>query len=122
MNFWQSLKIRREVNDKTGIGQTLNNIGLIHRLQGDLAKALEYHEQDLSICRELGDRAGEAVPRWNLGLTYQDAGDLAKAEEYMEQAVQLAKIISHPELERWRERLERVRARRRAAQGKGGEV
>ncbi|MCI5118089.1 MAG: tetratricopeptide repeat protein, partial [Candidatus Electrothrix sp. LOE1_4_5] len=80
--------------------------------QGKPSTALEYHEQALAICRELGDRAGEAESCWNLGLTYNDMGDLAQAEEYMALAVKIAEPMGHPELERFRNYLKRVRAKR----------
>ncbi len=111
--YEQTLPIRRKVSDKIGVGQTLNNIAAIYHAQGDLAKALEHHEQALAIRQQLGDRAGEAISCRNIGVTYEDMGDLAKAEEHISQAVQLAEAIGHPSLEKYRDGLAKLRAKRR---------
>ncbi|MCI5195360.1 MAG: tetratricopeptide repeat protein, partial [Candidatus Electrothrix sp. AW5] len=110
--YEQCLPIHREVGYKIGEGTTLNNIATIYDAQGKPSKAVEYYEQDLAICREQGNRAGEAESCWNLGLTYNDMGDLAQAEEYMALAVKIAEPMGHPELERFRNYLKRVRAKR----------
>jgi tetratricopeptide (TPR) repeat protein len=111
--YEQSLLITRKAGYKIGEGITLDNIAVTWRAHGDYIKAFEYHEQALAICREMSDRAGEAVTRWNLGLTYEDISDLAKAEEHISQAVQIAEQIGHPKLQRFRDGLARVRAKRR---------
>jgi Tfp pilus assembly protein PilF len=67
----------------------------------------------LVIRQEIGDRAGEAVTSWNIGLTYAEQGDLAKAEQHISRAVQLEEEIGHPDLEKDRKGLERVRAKLR---------
>jgi tetratricopeptide (TPR) repeat protein len=108
--YEQCLPIRQEVGDKIGVGQTLNNIAAIYHDQGDLTRTVKYLEQDLAICRELGNRDGEARSCWNIGLTYEDLGDLVKAEEYITLTVEIAEAISHPELEKYRDGLEQVRA------------
>ncbi len=111
----QCLPIRQEVGDKIGEGTTLNNIAAIYDAQGKPDKAVEYYKQALVIAQELGDKAGEANRCWNIGLTYYDMGDLAQAEEHISMAVEIAEAIGHPELERFRDGLERVRAARRGA-------
>jgi tetratricopeptide (TPR) repeat protein len=108
-----SLSIARELVDKPGEGITLNNIASTYRAQGKHTKALEYYHNALAICQQLGERAGEAVTHWNIGTAYIDIGDLAKAEEHISQAVQIAEQIGHPSLEKYREGLKQVRARRR---------
>ncbi|CAK8718277.1 hypothetical protein GKODMF_09855 [Candidatus Electrothrix gigas] len=114
--FEQCLPLRRETGDEIGVGQTLNNIGSIYRVQGKYSKALEYYEQALAIRREQGDRAGEALSCWNIGTTYYDMGDLAQAEEHIRLAVEIAEAMGHPSLEKWRNGLEQVRAKRQEVQ------
>ncbi|MCW5211836.1 tetratricopeptide repeat protein, partial [Desulfobulbus sp. TB] len=114
--YKQCLPIRHEAGDKSGIGDTLNNIAQIYRAQKKYSKAIESHEQDLAICRDLGNRAGESLSCWNIGLTYYDMGDLAQAEEHIRLAVEIAEAIGHPELEKYRKGLERVRAERQGTQ------
>ncbi|MGX9727721.1 MAG: tetratricopeptide repeat protein [Candidatus Electronema sp. VV] len=110
----QSLAIRPEAYDKEGEGITLNNIGRSYHDQGDVSNALEHQKNALAIFCEIGDKIKEACTRWGIGRIYQDQGDLAKAEEYMSQAVQIAEAIDHPSLEKYRDRLKRVRAARQA--------
>jgi tetratricopeptide (TPR) repeat protein len=113
--YEQSLFIMREVMAKSEEGITIDNIAMIYRAQGNPGKALEYHEQSLAIARELGNKAGETKICGNIGLSYEDLGDFAKAEEHISQAVQIAEKIGHPDLEKWRKGLARVRRERRAA-------
>ncbi|MCI5167330.1 MAG: tetratricopeptide repeat protein [Candidatus Electrothrix sp. GM3_4] len=94
---------------------TLNNIAEICRVQGNAAKALEYHEQVVVIRQEAGDHVGAGESCWNIGHTYKDLGDLAQAEEYISLAVQIAEKIGHPALEQFRDGLKQVRAARRRA-------
>ena len=112
--YEQSLPIHREVDNKYMEGITLSNIASIYYAQGDYSKAVDYSQQALAIHHELGDRAREAVTCWNLGTDYEQLGDLARAEEYMTLAVEIAEKIGHPLLEKYRDGLEQVRAKRRA--------
>jgi tetratricopeptide (TPR) repeat protein len=113
--YEQSLPIARENNNKIMEGSTLNNIGLLYCVQGKPAKGMECYHQALAIAQQLGDKGGEALTRWNIGLTYEELGDVAKAEKHITQAVQIYEKIGHPDLERCREGLARVRAKRQAA-------
>ena len=112
--YEQSLRIRQEIGDKAGEGTTLNNISLIYKARGDYPTALKYLEQSLRIRQEIGDKAGEAVTSWNIGLAYKDQGDLRKAEPYMSRTVQLDEEIGHPDLEKDRAALARLRAQLKA--------
>lgn len=108
--YEQCQSIWQEIGDKVGESGVLNNIGSIYNAQRKLGKALEQHKQALTISRELGDRAGEAQSCWNLGRTHEDMGDLILAEEYIALSVKIAEAIEYPELEKYRNVLERVRA------------
>ena len=110
----QSLSIFRELGDKAREGVTLSNIGAIHHVQGNYTTALKYLEQSLSICWEIGNKAGEADASWNIVCAYQEQDNLAKAEVYSIRAVQLAEEIGHSSLEKYREGLERIRAKLRS--------
>jgi len=47
--FQKALVIVREIGDRQGEGDTLNNIGRVHRNLGQYAKALEFYQQALAI-------------------------------------------------------------------------
>ncbi|XOF33822.1 MAG: tetratricopeptide repeat protein [Candidatus Electrothrix sp. YB6] len=112
--YKQCLPIRRETGSSRGESITLTNIAAIYRAQGNPIKALEYHEQALAIRQELGDRARESQSLYNIGRTYEDMGDLTQAEEYIALAVEIAEAMGHPSLEKYRNYLEQLRAKRQA--------
>ena len=58
--FQRSRKIYDSMGNKTGVALTLQNIGMIHQVQGDLAHALQFYEQSLKLRESLGEKA-EAV-------------------------------------------------------------
>ena len=71
----------------------LGNLGLAYRALGEVARAIEYHEQALTISREIGDRRGEGADLGSLGLAYSALGEVARAIEYYEQALTIAREI-----------------------------
>ncbi|MCX6580939.1 MAG: tetratricopeptide repeat protein [Candidatus Aminicenantes bacterium] len=68
--YEQSLKIRKEIGDKLGIGQSLHQVGIIYQMKGDYATALEKYEQALKIAEELGDKLGIAKSLHQVGSIY----------------------------------------------------
>ncbi len=70
----------REIGDRQGEAQSLNNLGLIAEIRGDVADAELLQRESLVIRREMGDRLGEAASLGNLGVIAQNRGDLAQAE------------------------------------------
>jgi tetratricopeptide (TPR) repeat protein len=57
---WQPdpVKLMRELGDRHGEGWTLNNLGLVYKVQGRWDQATECYRQAHDISRELGDRHG----------------------------------------------------------------
>ncbi len=49
----QSLSIRKEIGDRVGEGEALNNIAVNYHARGDYDTALEYLEQSMSIRKDL---------------------------------------------------------------------
>ncbi len=117
----QSLAILKEIGDKAGEGATLNNISQIYQARGDYATALTYLEQSRAILKEIGDKAGEGATCWNIGRIYQDQGDLAKAKQYISRSVEIAEETGHPDLEKRRTELERIRKALQKQGASGGE-
>jgi len=111
----KSLLIRRESGDKQGEGTTLNNIGRHYHDQGDISNALEYQKNALVIFCKIGAKIEEVGTRWNIGCIYQEQRKLAQVEKYFAQAVQIAKEIDHPSLEKYRMALAQVRAEQHGA-------
>ena len=63
----ESLAIRRELGDKSGIAASLHNLGNVAYSQGEYAAARSLYEESLSIKRELGDKRDIAVCLAGLG-------------------------------------------------------
>jgi tetratricopeptide (TPR) repeat protein len=59
-SYNQALQIIREVDDRFGEANTLNNIGGVYSIS-EPQEALKYYNLALPIRRSVGDRAGEAV-------------------------------------------------------------
>ena len=70
VTYQRVFEIRRQQNDKAGIGQTLNNLGEVYYGLRQYDKAMEVLQQALVIRRELKDRVGEGETLDNIGLTY----------------------------------------------------
>ena len=86
----------RLVDDRAGESITLNNMGELYRIIGQLDKALELYEQALSIMRQAGNREGEAVTCSNTAILLREAGKDTQALESLRQAVLLMKQVQHP--------------------------
>ena len=71
----QSLAITKEVGDRAGEGDTLNNISQIYHARGDYDTALDYLKQSLTIRKEVGDRAGMCVTLFNIGHIHKQHDD-----------------------------------------------
>ena len=52
--YEESLSISRESDDRRGVAQALNGLGIMACDQGDYHSARSFHEQSLTIRRELG--------------------------------------------------------------------
>ncbi len=56
--YQRVLEIRRQLGDKAGIGQTLNNIGEAYNYLNQPSQGLPMLQQALSLRQQLGDKAG----------------------------------------------------------------
>jgi tetratricopeptide (TPR) repeat protein len=74
-------------------GDQLGNIGLAYRALGQVARAIEYHEQALAIYRMFGDQRGEAHQLSNLGNAYHKLEQVERAIKYHQQALAIAREI-----------------------------
>lgn len=91
--YQRVLEMRRQQDDKAGIGQTLNNIGEVYLGVEEDDKALEVLQQALAIRQELKDRAGEGETLGNLGLIYFRKEQYDKALETLQQALAIHREV-----------------------------
>jgi len=84
--YKKSLRIKRRIlgNDSLSVGKTLNNIGSVHYLKRDFAKALSAYEEALQIMKaNLGDKHPDiATVMSNIGDVYLAKGDKETSVKY----------------------------------------
>jgi CHAT domain-containing protein/Tfp pilus assembly protein PilF len=78
-----------KVGDKRTARKSLNNIGLINYIQGDMQKALGSFNQVLSLESPLCDRSVEAEVLTNIGYIHSDLGNVSEALAYYKRGLRL---------------------------------
>jgi tetratricopeptide (TPR) repeat protein len=91
----QSLKIHRQIGNKSGEGLPLLNIGNLYYARGEYDNALLYLQQSLIITKQIGDKKNEGVTLNNISQVYQDRGDLDTALGYLEQSLKISQQIGY---------------------------
>jgi tetratricopeptide (TPR) repeat protein len=90
----QSLEIRREINDRPGIAQSLNILGITIQNQGDIMKALEYFHEALQIQEKLDEKMGIANSLNNIAAIYQSLENYDKALEYYTRSLKIVEALN----------------------------
>lgn len=90
LNFYQkTLTLYEIAEEKTGISNTLNNIGSIYGKINDWKKALEYYQSSLKIDEELKDTIRMICSYNNIGTLYFKVKDYDQSLEFYNQAINL---------------------------------
>jgi signal transduction histidine kinase len=87
-------RIARRANYREGEAQSLNIQGIVYRLQGNYAKALENHLQALKLCEIQKYLQGIANNYSNIGLVYSDKKDYKHALEYFFKGLEIKEKIN----------------------------
>ncbi len=82
-----SLAIRRALNDRPGIVESLTNLGLVLRCRGSSAEARALFEEALEVSQSLGDRAWEGRVLNKLARLVFYEGDYAAARTLHEESL-----------------------------------
>jgi tetratricopeptide (TPR) repeat protein len=88
-----SLTLRREVDDKEGIGSALNSLGMVVEAMGDYAGASALCEEALAIRREIDDRHGVVHSLQAIGRIALVRGDYSEARSHLAESLDLARQI-----------------------------
>ncbi len=106
--YEESLSLYREMDDKAGISDLLNELGNMALYQGNYAAARALHEESLSLRREMsakqgiatsvlnlgmGAKAGISSSIGNLGLVAWAQGNMTAARELLEESLSLRREI-----------------------------
>jgi tetratricopeptide (TPR) repeat protein len=57
----ESLALAERIGDQSGMGNALNQLGIVAEARGDLAAAARFLEDGLARCRQAGDLGGKAA-------------------------------------------------------------
>ncbi|MES2837255.1 MAG: tetratricopeptide repeat protein [Bacteroidota bacterium] len=91
LNYYdKSLAIRKKIDDKRGVSESLNNIGNTYRKLNQIDKALEYLLEALAIKTDIKDLNGVAYTQDNISRIYFTKGDINKAQEYALKSLKIA--------------------------------
>jgi non-specific serine/threonine protein kinase len=93
--FAESLPLARRIDDREMITHSLNGLGEIARVQGNLAEARDCYTQALDASRTLGDSTA-AVILLNLGLVAFAQGDGQAARASFEQSLARYRTLGEP--------------------------
>jgi tetratricopeptide (TPR) repeat protein len=86
-------RLFHEAGDERGIASAIDDVGKLHWLRGDYARALDFTQRALAMRRRIGDRRSIALSLNNLGLVYQDSGHFRQALDAFEQALLIRREI-----------------------------
>jgi tetratricopeptide (TPR) repeat protein len=88
-SFTEALRLRREIGDKKGIGDTLIDLGGFYQGRGQYDDALKLIKESLQIQREVGNQNYEALCLNNIGNVYLAKSQYEDALTYFDRALQL---------------------------------
>lgn len=80
---------------KRGIAESLNSMGGVYSLQGELKKALEFYNKSLKVRSSIDDKEGMAVNLNNIGTTYTDLREYKNALFYLKKSLRMREEIGY---------------------------
>ncbi|SVD00511.1 uncharacterized protein METZ01_LOCUS353365, partial [marine metagenome] len=75
------------------MGNSLNNIGIVHHDKRNYDTALDYFNRSLAIAEELGNKSGMGYMLYNIGNACFNKGDLGKALDYFERSLKICEEL-----------------------------
>ena len=94
-HFSCALDAFRKNGNKEGEAQTLNGLGFIARINGDLIEAERMQRESLVIHKEIGNNNGEELMLTNLGMLVASRGDVAEAERMYRESLGLNRFTGN---------------------------
>lgn len=91
--YQQVLKLRQDIGDKIGEGETLYRIGVIYRYLGQYLQAKEYIELALEIAQTFNEPTLLGRTLSEMGVIYYNLGQYPKALEFYQQALAIGREI-----------------------------
>jgi len=89
----QALDLFTALSDRSGVANTISNMGNVYYHRGDYQRAMECYQRWLSFAEELGDRSGVVRAIGNMGLVYADRGEYEPAMECYERCLRISEEL-----------------------------
>lgn len=86
-----ALELARELRFASGEARALNNIGVVHHLQGRLDEALVFYERAAGVYTRAGHLKGTASVLSNIASVYQASGDYERSMAYYTRSISVAR-------------------------------
>jgi serine phosphatase RsbU (regulator of sigma subunit) len=87
----EALLLRRQIGWRSGIGHSLNNMGLVTHRLGNLEEAMKLFLNCLKIAEEIPDSVLLTRVYGNIGNIYEEQGDLDRALQYYVRGLEVLK-------------------------------
>src|SRR5262249_7076428 len=85
----QALSTFRDLGDRGGEAEALNETGTLHRVSGDLARAEGWHQQALELARAIASPWDQAHALAGLGRCAIAAGHTTQAQDLLRQSQEI---------------------------------
>jgi tetratricopeptide (TPR) repeat protein len=93
--FQKCLDVFEKLENKKGVADSLGNIGIVLRLQGNYSLALEYQQRALALSEAIGEQQGVAHSLNNLGIIYMHAEDYSRALDTYQRSLKLNETLGN---------------------------
>ncbi|GIG61629.1 SARP family transcriptional regulator [Longispora fulva] len=93
-----ALAAHADLDDRQGLGDTLNSLATAYWHVGRYPDALDHYRHALDIRRALGDPRRTGGTLNNLGLVLRELGSYPEAVAHFEQALELHRAHGHPDV------------------------
>ncbi len=93
--FTECLNFYKESNNKSGIAETLNNLGVTAYDRGEYGKALDYYRENLLLINEIEDEREKANLFYNLGNVSFYRGEYPAALEYYQKSLDIRRVTGN---------------------------
>lgn len=93
--YFNALKIKEEMGDKTCIASISNSIGEINYQSGNMNQSLNYYYRALKLNLEITNKQGLANSYNNIGITYKQQGEYDKALNILNKALYLNRTLNN---------------------------
>lgn len=88
----QSLEIYRALNDSGGIIDSLRQLGMVARFQGDFPRASQYFGEAYQLAQSVNDTHRHSLALFNLGNIARFQAQLPEAERYYRECLEISRL------------------------------